>query len=405
MKKRANFFYIWLMVVVSLMFSGGCDKSTQQKQFDWSKNYRESGTQPYDLAVMYQLLKNRNQGFEVITNNLNEKLSEDRKSNFLYIGYEDGLDSTGVQWLLEYVKKGNNAYLATEITPEEILYQIYNYYYSVYFYPLEQNGINVQFTTDERATSFDYEYDHQKLSNDWDYIDIDTLNIFSDTKAPTVLSSFNDTLANYIRIDYGEGHLYLHSIPLLFTNFHMVKEEGFQHAEKVFSTLLDGPVMWDRSRYYIQEEISSKNSSPLKILFSHRSLKWAWYSLLLGVLLYILFRSKRMQRIIPVLAQNRNDSVEFVRNLGILFFRKGTHDLMAAEMYSLFLSDVRGRYKIDTNLEQKDLELQIAKRSGLNEKTIDELMVLFELRYHELAKAPELIKLHKALNNYYKTRK
>lgn len=405
MKTRANFFYIWPAIIASFLLFGGCDKSPRNKLFDWTKNYSAFGSQPYDIKVMYQLLKNRNQGFEVITNNLHEKLTNNGKSNLLFIGYDTKHDSSGIEWLLKYVKNGNNVYFFTEEAPEELLFRLYGSIYSAYYYVREQYEVDIQFENESSSTTFDYEFRHEKQVNTWEYIDIDTQYIRSDTKPPVVLSTFNDTLSNFIRIDYGEGHFYLNSIPLLFTNFHMVKKEGFEHAEKVFSTLLDGPVLWDRSRYHVQEEISSKNSSPLKILFSHPSLKWAWYSLLLGVLLYILFRSKRMQRIIPVLAQNRNDSVEFIKNLGILFFRKGTHDLMAAEMYSLFLSDVRGRYKIDTNLEQKELESQIAKRSGLAESTIDELMVLFEIRFNEFVKAPELISLHKALNNYYKTRK
>ena len=65
------------------------------------------------------------------------------------------------------------------------------------------------------------------------------------------------------------------------------------------------------------------SDSPLRFILSQPALKWAWYLLLAGVLIFIIFNLRRTQRPIPILPKNLNTSVEFVKTIGNLYYQEG----------------------------------------------------------------------------------
>ena len=106
-----------------------------------------------------------------------------------------------------------------------------------------------------------------------------------------------------------------------------------------------------------------------------------------------------------MLAGNRNDSLEFAKNMGKLYFTSNNHKFIALEMYDTFLIDARNRYQIDTNLKPKEIFAQLAKKSGLGQELMDQLLDHFKIRFSEYSKSDQLIRLHNTLNHYYNFRK
>ncbi|HNM27256.1 MAG TPA: hypothetical protein PKL15_17555, partial [Saprospiraceae bacterium] len=76
------------------------------------------------------------------------------------------------------------------------------------------------------------------------------------------------------------------------------------------------------------------------------ALAWTWY-LLLGLAgVYIVFRARRRQRIIPVLPKNENSSYEFITTIANLHFRDRNYRGLCLQSMKLFLAQVRERYGI-----------------------------------------------------------
>jgi hypothetical protein len=50
--------------------------------------------------------------------------------------------------------------------------------------------------------------------------------------------------------------------------------------------------------------------SPMRFILNNPPLRYAWYLLLLGLLIFVLFNAKRKQRIVPVIEPLKNTSLD-----------------------------------------------------------------------------------------------
>ena len=96
---------------------------------------------------------------------------------------------------------------------------------------------------------------------------------------------------------------------------------------------------------------------------------------MLGLLLFVIFKAKREQRIIPVLEPLENSSVEFARTVGTLYHQNKDYTNLIQKKLNYFLAELRNRYFIDTaNLNEKTIQQLAAKSS----KSIEEVKKLLE---------------------------
>ena len=170
------------------------------------------------------------------------------------------------------------------------------------------------------------------------------------------LGRLNDSLVNFARIPYGEGFVFLHTTPLAFTNFHLLRPEGRAYAEAVLAYLPEGTVYWDAASQISEAVARRRNRNmnsfarelpdehPLSYLLRHLSLAWAWYTIIGLAFLYLLFRAKRRQRIIPILPKNENSSYEFISTIAHLHFKEKNYQNFSIQGMKLFLAQLRERY-------------------------------------------------------------
>ena len=96
---------------------------------------------------------------------------------------------------------------------------------------------------------------------------------------------------------------------------------------------------------------------------------------MLGLLLFVIFKAKREQRIIPVINPIENSSVEFARTVGALYHQNKDYTNLIQKKMNYFLAELRNRYFIDTgSLNEKTIQ-QLAAKSG---KSIEEVKKLIE---------------------------
>lgn len=397
----------YILIALSL-FSLMLSSCSRQNNFSWEEYYNETRDFPYDISVFYQLLQETENKTEVLTNNFRPKLKGANDStNFIQFGSRIELDTQKIRALKNYVARGNNAYLISKVSPSllfEFLYEDYPYtYYNTY----SSKEIEVKIKGQTETFKFDYKYDDEPAAYNWGSFLHSELT--SDTASqPEALSYINDTSIVYFKVSFGEGNFYFHTNPIMFTNYQMQREEAFNHAQKIFSNLNPGRIYWDKSFLYrqIDEEAPDRQgASVLKLFFTHPSLKWGWFIFLVATILFIIFRGKREQRIIPIMPVNRNESIEFAKNVGNLYFKSGTHGNIALEMYNIFLHDIRQQYQIDTNRKKEELIAVLNKKSGLELNRIESLFDKFKLRFSEFGKSQELIELYNELEHFYKNKK
>jgi hypothetical protein len=139
-----------------------------------------------------------------------------------------------------------------------------------------------------------------------------------DTARTQVLGRNGNGYANFIRLRAGSGNLYLHLVPLAFSNYFVLHKNNRRYLEGVLSLLPKdaSKVAW--SEYYRSKQRKQDNNDPnwLRVLMRYPSFKWALLTGAAAILLYILLGMRRNQRMIPPRPPVRNESLDFVENAG-----------------------------------------------------------------------------------------
>ena len=406
---------------------------SKQDRYSWNENYEESNKSPYGTFVVYNLLKDYFPKYELfdISRNLVKDLPKDvpnsdgLSGNYVFIGEGMYLDSSDVDQLLAFVSAGNNAFITSKSIPYDLMYYVYaeecngNYWDDYTNFEDTLVTLNLTHADLKERYAFEYEYIYRDkpLTYRWQYID--SLYFCEEDYSFIELGTINEKYVNFAKMNYGDGAFYLHTTPLAFSNIQLLKKQGISYANKIFSHLGEGPIYWDKySR--VQEDISrrrnqiasySPNSKlshegPLSYILKQPPLAWAWYLALSVGLLYLLFRAKRTQRIIPVMDKNVNTSLEFIATIGRLYFLQNDHKKLCLKKMKLFLSYVRERYNIPTQEIDEAFINSLSLRSEVPEKVINKIVLMHQnIRKSGFISEKTMIDFHLEMDKFYKNRR
>lgn len=143
----------------------------------------------------------------------------------------------------------------------------------------------------------------------------------------------------------GRGCLYMVSTPMVFTNYAVLDNRISPYLMRLMSHLADKPVV--RTTCYEWNASNADADSPLGIVLGNRQLRAAYYMLWLTLLLFCIFKARRRQRIIPVVGEPRNHSLEFAMLIGTLYYQRGDHANLVRKRYVLLAEQVRARLHAD----------------------------------------------------------
>lgn len=184
----------------------------------------------------------------------------------------------------------------------------------------------------------------------------------------------NETRADFVRINFGKGHVYFHSDPTALTNYYLLKPYSERYIQDVFSYLPDRKTLW----FTANRDAEGRSASPLSFVLSMPPLRYAWWLFLAGLLLFALFNAKRRQRVVPIIEPVRNKSVEFVKSIGNLYLQEGDfHDMMAKKA-QYFLSRIRMDLLIDTQHLDQNFAKKLQLKTGADSAKIIEAITLIK---------------------------
>ena len=411
-------FFIWLKK----------DKS----RFDWKESYLEASKEPYGTFVIQNLLKEyfEQETQHILSDSIRGKMPENPQlaSNYVFIGEAMYLDSADLTTLLHFAENGNRVFISSRTLAYDLATHLnfsecydWNDYW-IDYETFEDTLVNLQFIHPDLQNTIGYHYQFYKKNQirpyRWQYISDYYFCQQSDTLVP-LAEIMVDTFQSHVhfaRVKYGKGAFYLHTIPLAFTNFHLIEEKNLEYATKVFSHLLPGPIYWDAAnrisenaglrRNQMAMETPNKRLSsetPFQYILSQAPLAWAWWLLLLLGLLYLIFTAKRRQRIIPVLEENSNTSLEFITTIGRLSFMQNNHRKLALQKMRLFIGDIRERYHLNLKPDAEDFVSRLSARSEVPKEIIETILNFDKnIRSSSFTSENTLIEFHKAMESFYK---
>lgn len=223
-----------------------------------------------------------------------------------------------------------------------------------------------------------------------------------DTAQAAVLGQNENGTINFVRLNKGAGSFFLHSVPLAFSNYFILYKNNVTYYEAVLSALPNDlrTVVWNE--YYLQKRSEEKEPNWLGALFSYASFKWGLLLAAGTLLLYLLLGMRRRQRIVPPHEKPINDSLDFVKTLGRLYYDKRDHKNLAQKMATYFLDHVRNRYKLPTHTPDEAFVRALHLKSGYPEGELEKIVRTVQyLPTVPFIPEGELVAFHKQLEAFY----
>lgn len=240
---------------------------------------------------------------------------------------------------------------------------------------------------------------------------VDTNNIFAPMDA-----TYENVYVNFVRFSIGEGYLYYNLLPELFTNSFLSKKEYLPYFNNVFAHFETDKIIWasDILRKAAPRKLNAKEIedapivSSMEFIYKQTNLRNAWYVMLLGGLVFIVFKGKRKQRIVPVLPKAENNSKEFIRNIANLYYSTANYGNIAIKLVSNFVLDINNKYHLDIKAGDKIADWQIEKIAKISAIDLPALKALANnyntllgQRFYNIDES-KMKEIYKVIQQYYK---
>lgn len=402
MKKAMPFIVggVLLLLLVILMVSS---KGTSQRRLDETVTLREIDRIPYGTRVARELLPsffpNARFPFDRKYPGAWDSI-ETYRSNQAVIMVADYFeaDRDELETLSDFVERGNHVFLVARNVSDD-LSSFFRFGLHTQFSPyFETEGDSLRLKLEQPAfrTTVLYTYPGRKYESYFTSLD----------SVHTVILGRNDKgYANFIRMDKGRGSFFVHIAPLAFSNYFILHKNNSSYYEAAVSVLPRGinTVLWNE---YFLEKPRRSDKKPAKnwlsALLSQPSFKWGLLIAAFTLLLFVLLGMRRRQRMIPPYDRPKNDSLDFVKTLGRLYYDRKDHRNLAAKMAAYFLEHVRSTYKLPTHTLDETFVMSLHFKSGYPEKeTRDIVANIHHINISSAITDKELSDFHKQLELFY----
>jgi hypothetical protein len=335
----------------------------------------------------------------------------DTSSLYICISEQFYLRRTEMVSLLNYVNRGNNVFISARYFDtaflKEMNVSVTNNALSLNLASsLDMKKTNVQLSAPPYTDDAAYSYFYLPLKN--------SFTIIPAAENVKVLGMNETGDPNFVVLFYGKGRVYLHCEPRVFGNYFLLKENNYKYLQHTFSFMprIPDSVFWDdfyNRRYYPPKENDnareeeSGNKSGLSVLFKYPAMAWAFWLSLLLLLLYILFGSKRRQRIVKPVAATENTSVAFTETVGRLYLQKKDNRNIADKMVMYLLEHIRNQYFLNTNNLNTDFTAMLSRKANVPQEQVERLFTTIG-RVQKTDKVDDqlLLSLNGQIENFYK---
>ncbi|MFD2533144.1 DUF4350 domain-containing protein [Gracilimonas halophila] len=396
MIKKERTYYILLGVLITLFV---VFEILKPKPLDWTESFSAEDKIPYGGFLIHEMLSQTFSEESITTNNspifeYSDTLNANK--NWIFINTSLNFDPWESKILFSQAEQGTDIFIAARQFGQfftdtlDLTTSLNN--------PFLQSG---SILTDDTVT-VNFTNPGLKRDGGFSYYRSTTETFIANVDSSlqvTKLGTNHQGNTNFIRIKWGDGNIYFHSNPTLFTNYFVRDKIGADYALTALSYLPDRATIWDE--YY--KDVRTENNSVVRYVVSEDHLRWAWFLTLSGVVLFMIFRAKRSQRIIPKIEPLKNSSIEFAKTIGDLYLEKGDHKLIADKKIRFFFDYIRTNLGLDTDDIDEHVKKDISRRSGIDEAKVHSLFDLIDLVSTKEEITPKELKLlTERIDEFYK---
>ncbi|MEQ8478003.1 DUF4350 domain-containing protein [Fulvivirga sp.] len=345
--------YIFILVGIALLYL--IAEIASPKKINWTVTLNENDKNPFGSYLIMERLPDLFDNVEHSYLTIYE-LADSLAGNLFILSESFSPSDEDTKSLLKFISKGNNAFVSSEYFGKSKLLDTLDL--TVKNLIFDQNIINgltmadtllVNFTNSQLRHNAGYPYEKSTISN-----------YFEELGSSVVVGQLTTDEPVLIKLKIGEGHLYLSTTPLAFTNNYLLIEDNNEFVSKAMSYLPNEKLHW--TAYYQTGRLESQ--TPLRYILSNDSLSITYYLVIISLLLFIVFEVKRRQRIIPIIEPPKNTTLEFVGTLGNLYYQNSNHKNIAEKRIAFFTEKVRSNYYMKNKDWSEEFMNEVAQKTG-----------------------------------------
>ncbi|UOB18043.1 DUF4350 domain-containing protein [Abyssalbus ytuae] len=396
MDKRAKIILgVFFLVLLIIIFT----EIVRPKPLNWSPSYTSTDKIPFGCYVLSNELKDlfKNQKIKIVDQNTYLFLTEKNaglNTNYIFINNYISFDKQELNQLLNYVNKGNNVFIAADN------------FGTVLTDSLKISTLTEQNVKEDTVVTKMYnpvfgnkEFAYSRGIYKSYFTSFDTINSTTLGKYKKIEDD-DSAKVNFIKVKIGNGNLFLNTVPQAFTNYYLLNKNA-QYVANCFSYLNEGTVYWDDYKKTGRE--LQVIDSPMRFVLKQESLKWAYYLLIISLILFMIFRAKREQRIIPVVKPLENSSVEFTKTIGDLYFQYKDYSNIISKKITYFMDYIRNHYYLNTEkLDDAFIKKLSVKASKNLDDTTQLINYIKKIKTKPVHTEQELVELNKRIEAFKK---
>lgn len=370
-------FVIWLLDGTG---SGSANHIQKKYSSDWEKVYDLKDENPRNISFFMELLDVhvKDSIYDLKYWSDLDTVPGHEEATYLFIGNEFGAPGEYYDSIMHYADSGATVYFSFN----HLTSNIYERHFEEGAFYWDYSKVLFAWIGDT-TVPFYHVYENDTINEDW-YSFSETEII--DTNYRSYLFAMKHPFAFYEK--HNKGKVHFHSIPNLFENYQVIQPNGYAHARIILNKIpKDKPVIFlscginDSSQpisTYDEDEDSEgaekEDTSLIQFILKNPILRLAFLLLIVLLLLYVFFRAKRKEEILPGYSQKRNMSLAFVETLSSIYISRNSPVGVLQVMRKNFYSAINRHFYIDLsrkeNLEQ-NLQKLIAKVPYDPDKIID----------------------------------
>lgn len=422
MKRRFKTGLITLVVLITVlivwMTSGSTEKDGSNAASgaknvavytNWDEQYLLSSKQPkglYHWNALLTLQLNPTQFITTIDYLYSiDSIPQEVNPTFMFVGNYFALYNEEAEAILERVNKGAKLFISQERMDGVMYQKLFNYTRTGFYY-----DATIAVATEKRTYNFTALHQTIPIARKWNgYKETELL----DSLEFSQLSGYGN-LTNSISISYGKGTIYLNTTPELFLNYQILTKDGYEYSKIWLNEIpKDESVYWlELARYEPPvydpwkdfNENKDRDNSYLQFIFQDKRRIMALSLLFFGVLLFIVFRAKRMQPLIPFISKKRNMTLIFADTITSIYFNQRNPFAMVKVQRASFYSIIQKHFHIDLSKEVTDREIEsLAQKSNVNHDSIKEILRKLTILKAYNTSESDLTELRKLILSFYRS--
>lgn len=370
---------LYIAIIVATILAIVYLEMTKPKEINWFPSYATHHKIPFGTYIFNEQLQRISDKITEVSSPPFEYLYDnDVEGTYVFVNNNIAFGEDELNTLLDWTAQGNTLFIASDYFEETLLDTLGLDIKSVNTFDNFDLKFDVKLVN-PNLLKHDTTYSFDKADVLYYFNEIDTLQ----TKAVGLLNhhqsnadSTQNEMINIIRQPFGDGKIILSTFPQAFTNYFILKDDGKNYTANLISYLDTNQNIYIDNYY---KSGKTFYSSPMYLFLNTTSLKWAYYMVLIGVLLYIIFEGKRKQRAIPIIKPLKNQTLDFTRTIANMYFESEKHKDIAQHKIQHFLDYIRLKLHLPTSEINDEFISNLASRSNNSTEDTEALFNHIEL--------------------------